>query len=215
MALPLLAEVDQLAFRLQRGDIDADTATQALTDASGLVRAISRQTITFVENDTVEMAGGDRVLRLPQRPAVVDDTHPVVCVELGDFGGIDVDLIEHRDWERLGDELTRSYPWSWQRQRLMGWPYNRPVGTWTPRVRVTYSHGYQTVPDDITAIVLDVAQALATNPDGLRSKTVGGYSETYDVEHLRSRLSADLIDSIRYKLAGTGHKRGAFSIGVR
>jgi hypothetical protein len=213
MDLPLLAEVDQLASRMQR-DLDVDQATQALTDASTLVRAISRQTVSYVENDTVVLAGGNRTLRLPQRPVVVDDTHQITCTELGDFGGITVELVEHRDWERLGEELTRSYPWYWQRQRLMGWPYNRPIGTWMPRVQVTYSHGYQTIPGDIVAIVLDVAQALATNPDGLRSRTVGGYSETYDVEHLRSRLSADLIDSIRYKLAGTGHKRGAFSIGV-
>lgn len=215
MALPLLAEVDQLASRLQRTDLNADWATQVLTDASGLVRDISRQTISFVENDTVELAGGDRVLRLPQRPVFVDGTHPITVVELGDFGGIDVNLVEHRDWERNGDELTRAYPWYWQRQRLMGWPYNRPVGTWMPRVRVTYSHGENPVSDSTVAIVLDVAQALITNPDGLRSRTVGGYSETYDVEHLRSRLSADLIDSIRYKLSGIGRKRGAFSIGQR
>lgn len=214
MVLPLLAEVDQLAARLQR-DIDAEDATQALLDASGLCRSISRQTVSFVEADTVTLSGGSRVLRLPQRPVFVDDSHPILCRELGDFGGIDVNLVEHRDWERLGDELTRSYPWYWQRQRLMGWPYNRPVGTWMPRVQVTYSHGYPVIPDDVTAIVLDVAQALFTNPDGLRSRTVGGYSETYDVEHLRSRLSADLIDSIRYKLSGVGRKRGAFSIGVQ
>ena len=215
MDLPLLAEVDQLASRLQRTDLDTDQATQALADASGLVRYIGRQTYSFVENDTVELVGGDRVLRLPERPVFVDDTHPVTCVEVGEFGGIDIALVEHRDWERSGNELTRAYPWYWQRSRLMGWPYNRPMGVWMPKVRVIYSHGDKVIGQDLVAIVLDVAQALFTNPDGLRSRTVGGYSETLDVEHLRSRLSADLIDSIRYKLLGVGRKRGAFSIGVR
>lgn len=210
MDLPLLAEVDQLSARLQR-DLDVQEATQALADGSGLVRAISKQTISFVENETVDLTGGDRVLRLPQRPVVVDDTHPITVVEVGEFGGIDIPLIEHRDWERKGDELTRAYPWYWQRSRLMGWPYNRPTGTWMPKVRVTYSHGYQTIPEDIVAIVLDIAQLIMSNPEGVRSKTVGGFSETFAQEH----LGRDMVDNIRIKLSGTGRKRGAFSIGVR
>jgi hypothetical protein len=209
--MDLLADIDQLSSRLQN-TVDPTVGTQALMDASGLVRELGRQTYSFVENETVVLAGGDRVLRLPQRPVVVDDTHTITCVELGDFGALTVPLVEHRDWERNGDELTRAYPYYWARSRLMGWPYNRPQGTWMPRVEVTYSHGYQVIPADIVAIVLDVAQALITNPDSLRSKTVGGYSETFDVEHLRSRLTADLIDNIRYKLAGTGRRRGAFSV---
>ncbi|MCW2870889.1 hypothetical protein [Actinacidiphila oryziradicis] len=209
--MDLLADIDQLSSRLQN-TVDPTVGTQALMDASGLVRELGRQTYSFVEDETVVLAGGDRVLRLPQRPVVVDDTHTITCVELGDFGALTVPLVEHRDWERNGDELTRAYPYYWARSRLMGWPYNRPQGTWMPRVEVTYSHGYQVIPPDIVAIVLDVAQALITNPDSLRSKTVGGYSETFDVEHLRSRLTADLIDNIRYKLAGTGRRRGAFSV---
>lgn len=206
--MDLLATVAQLTHRL-RQPLDNDEATQALTDASGLVRAIARQTITFVENDTVILVGGDRTLTLPQRPAVVDDTHPLTVIERGVFGGVDLTLVEHRDFERVGNVLTRGYPWYWNNSsRLMGWPYNRPLGVWGPRVEVTYSHGYQTVPDDIVAIVLDVAQVLWSNPDGLRAKTVGGYSETYAVE----TLGQDLVTSIRTKLHVTGRRRGAFSV---
>lgn len=206
--MELLATVDQLAARL-RQTLDPVEATQALTDASGLVRAISQQTISFVADDTVILVGGDRKLRLPQRPAVVDDAHPLTIVERGVFGGIDIPMIEHRDFERVGNELTRGYPWYWNNNtRLMGWPYNRPLGIWGPRVEVTYSHGYQVIPDDIVAIVLDVAQIIWTNPAGLRSMTVGGYSETYAME----TLGKDMVENIKVKLGATGRRRGAFSV---
>ncbi|MCW2904922.1 MAG: hypothetical protein JWO67_7187 [Streptosporangiaceae bacterium] len=202
-----LASVAQLTNRLQR-PLNADEATQALTDASGLVRAIAHQTFSFVADETVELAGGDRVLRLPERPLVLDDTHPLTVVELGDFGAITVPMIQHRDYEVSGGELSRSYPWYWNRNRLMGWPYNRVLGVWTPRVQVTYSHGYQVIPDDVVSIVLDVAQVLMSNPDGVRSRTIGGYSETFASEH----LGRDMVDNIRIKLSGTARKRGAFSV---
>ena len=188
--------------------LDSTQATQAITDASGLVRAIARQTISFVANDTVQIEGGDRRLKLPERPLIVDDEHPLTVVELGDLGGVDVTLIEHRDYERSGDELIRSYPWYWNNTRLLGWPFNRTLGIWAPRVQVTYSHGYQTIPDDVVAITLDVAQTIMTNPKGLRSKTVGGYSETYALE----TLGRDMVDDIRAKLRVTGRRRGAFSV---
>ncbi|MCO6011418.1 hypothetical protein NE236_41360 [Actinoallomurus purpureus] len=203
-----LATVEQLTARL-RQPLDTTEATQALTDASGLVRAIARQTISFVAGDTVILVGGDRTLTLPQRPAVVDDAHPLTVVERGVFGGEDIPMVEHRDFERVGNVLTRGYPWYWTNNtRLMGWPYNRPLGVWGPRVQVTYSHGYQTIPDDVIAIVLDVAQVLWSNPDGLRSKTVGGYSETYATE----TLGRDLVERIRTRLSVTGRRRGVFSV---
>lgn len=207
--MDLLADIDHLVSRLQQHDLDPDDALQALVDGSGLVRAIAKQTFSFVENDTVVLAGGDRILKLPERPLLVDGDHPLTVTELGDFGGIDFPMVEHRDFERLGAELTRAYPWYWSTTRLMGWPYNRPVGVWAPRVQVTYSHGYQEIPADVVAIVLDVAQVLATNPGSLRSMTAGGYSETYATETLGRGMVAD----IRSKLSATGRKRGgAFSV---
>jgi hypothetical protein len=207
-----LATVDQLTKRLGRTELtEAQTAQaeQDLTDASGLVRAIAHQTISFVADDTVILTGGDRRLKLPQRPAVINDAHPLTVVEVGDYGGVDMPMVEHRDFERKNaEELERAYPWYWNNTRLLGWPFNRTLGVWAPRVRVTYSHGNETIPDDIVALVLDVAQVLMSNPDGLRSKTVGGYSETYALE----TLGKDMVDRIRAKLSGTGRRRGAFSV---
>lgn len=203
-----LATVEQLENRLQRS-LDPDQATQALADASGLVRAIARQQFSFVADDTMQLTGGDRRIRLPERPAVIDEDHPLTVVEVGDFGAPDITLVEHRDFERINlEELERAYPFYWNNTRLMGWPFNRRMGVWSPRVRVTYSHGYTEIPADVVAIVLDVAQNLTANPKSLRSRTVGGYSETYAME----TLGRDIVDDIKAKLIGTGRRRRVFSV---
>lgn len=203
-----LVTTSQLASRIQMS-LDASSAQEAVDKASGLVRAIARQQFDFVSQETVILKGNERVLTLPQRPAVVDGTNPLTVVEIGEFGGIDVPMVEDRDYSRLGNELTRGYPWWWSStERLMGWPRSRFSGVWAPRVRVTYSHGYATVPDDVQSVVLDVASVLYDNPTGLRSISIDDYSETKAVE----LLGAAMVDSIRAKLGVTGRRRRAFSI---
>lgn len=202
-----LATASQLASRVQ-SDVDTASAQLALDNASGLIRAIARQQITFVSQETIDLPGGGRILALPQRPLVVDGSNPLTVVELGDFGGENITLVEGRDFERLGNELTRGYP-SWALEgRLQNWPANRVRGIWAPRVRVTYSHGYATVPDDVVDLCLDVAQALYTNPNGLRSMTIDDYSETRATE----LLGAATVESIKARLGATGRRRGAFTI---
>jgi hypothetical protein len=201
-----LATPSQLASRVQ-GDVDTASAELALANASGLIRAIARQYFEFVSQETVDLVGNGRILVLPQRPAVVDGPNPLTVVELGDFGIPDATLLEGRDFERLGNELTRGYPSWWAGSRLQGWP-GRPIGLWAPRVRVTYSHGYTTIPDDIVALCLDIAQALFTNPEGLRSMSIDDYSETRASE----MLGAATVESIKARLGATGRRRGAFTI---
>jgi hypothetical protein len=205
-----LATPAQLTSRLQQGTLDAAAAQLAVDHGSGLVRAIGRQQYDFVSQETVVLSGGERQLTLPQRPLVVD-TGPnlLTVVELGEFGGINVPMVEDRDYSRIGNELTRGYPWWWNStQRLMGYPRARPLGVWTPRVRVTYSHGYQTVPDDIVSVVLDAAAVLYDNPTQLRSFTIDDYTETKATEV----LGAAMVQAIADKLGTTGRRRRAFSI---
>ncbi len=204
-----LAIPAQLASRLQM-DVDTSTAQLALDGASGFVRAIARQQIDFVSQETVILRGGERILRLPQRPAVVD-TGPnlLIVTEIGEFGGVNVSMVEDRDYSRIGNELTRGYPWWWnQTQRLMGFPRFRPLGVWAPKVQVTYSHGYVTIPDDIVAIVLDAAAVLYDNPTGLRSISIDDYTETKAAEVLGTAM----VQSIADKLGIAGRRRRAFSI---
>lgn len=199
----------QLASRLQ-SDVDTSSAQDACDKASGLVRAVAQQQFDFVSQEVAVLSGGDRVLKLPQRPIIVD-TGPnlLTVVEVGQFGGLDFICIEDRDYSRIGNELTRGYAWYWNNTvRLMGWPRMRPLGVWAPKVRVTYSHGYTTVPDDVQSIVLDVAAILFDNPTGLRSVHIDDYTETKASEVLGTAM----VQSIRDKLAITGRRRRAFSI---
>lgn len=208
MALPQLATVAELeaAMRLTAGSLDTAQADLAIRRASARVRSYTRQSITFVENDTVELPGGDRVLMLPERPVVVDGAHPLTVVELGEMGGLEVPAVEDRDFTRLGAELTRGYPW-YAPTRTMGWPWRRQLGVWAPRVRVTYSHGYTDVPDDVLDVVLDLASMNLSNPENLRSISIDDYARTYASETIGGAgLSGD------HKQALRPYRRPAFSV---
>lgn len=53
-----------------------------------------------------------------------------------------------------------------------GWP--EPTWPWLPgSLTVTYTHGFETIPDEITAIVLRLAAQVASNPLFMQSKKVG------------------------------------------
>jgi hypothetical protein len=204
MALPLLA----MAADLQAaGATGSDAAMElALRRASARVRRYTRQDITFVGGDTVMLPGGERVLRLPQYPLVVDDAHPLTVVEVADFGGVELEAIEGRDYSRLGNELTRGYPWQ-APTRLMGWPWAPPQGVWAPKVRVTYSHGYAEVPDDIVDVVLDLATMNLSNPENLRSVSIDDYSRTFASETIgNARLTSGHKEDLR------SYRRAAFSV---
>jgi hypothetical protein len=197
---PLAVQAD-LEAALQR-TLDATQAAMALRRASARVRKYCRQEITLVENETVTLPGGSRILRLPQRPLVLDDTHPLTVVELFGISDVEYTALEGRDFTRIGTELTRGEQW-WAPTRLMGWPWMRPQGIWAQRVRVTYSHGYTEVPDDIVDVVLDLASMAMTNPQGLRSESIDDYSRTFAAETIGGpQLSAEHKEALRpYRVA--------------
>src|SRR4051812_30547357 len=99
-----LATASQLASKLQM-DLDTSTAQLALDSGSGFVRAIARQQFNFVSQETVVLRGNERVLTLPQRPLVVDaGPNLLTVIELGEFGGVTVVMVEDRDYSRVGNE---------------------------------------------------------------------------------------------------------------
>jgi hypothetical protein len=170
------------------------------------VRRYTRQDITFVENETITLPGGERELRVPQYPLVVDDTHPLTVIEVADFSGVEWTAIENRDYSRIGNELTRGYPWQ-APNRLMGWPWNRALGIWGPKVRVTYSHGYDEVPDDIVDVVLDLATMNLSNPENLRQVAIDDYQRTFAAETIGSaKLTQQHKEDLR------PYRRAAFSV---
>lgn len=192
---PLALQAD-LEAALQR-TLDPAQAAMALRRASARVRKYCRQQFTLVENETVTLPGGGRVLRLPQRPLVVDATHPLTVVELFGISNEEYTALEGRDFTRVGTELTRGEQW-WAPNRLMGWPFMRPMGIWAQRVRVTCSHGYLEVPDDVVDVVLDLAQMSMTNPQGLRSESIDDYSRTFAAETIGgAQLTGEHKEALR------------------
>lgn len=200
---PLATQAD-LEAALQR-TLDPAQAAMAIRRASARVRKHCRQQITVVENETVTLPGNGRVLWLPQRPVIVDDTHPLTVVELFGITNQEYTALEGRDFTRIGTQLTRGESW-WTPTRLMGWPWLRPQGVWAQRVRVTYSHGYTEIPDDIVDVVLDLAAMNMTNPQGLRSESIDDYSRTFAAETIGgAQLTAE------HKVALRPYRAGAFS----
>lgn len=209
MSLPNLASIIDLQAYMQQPSLDDGTAAVALRVASATIRRFTRQTITLVSGESVDLEGGERVLKLPQRPVVTGPGHPLTVAELPGASGVEVPVAEGTDFVRYGSELRRGQPLYGQ-SRLSGWPYGRPLGIWADRVRVTYSHGYAEIPDDIVGVCLDLAAATLSNPNRLRSETVGGESVTYTVETFGTgSLTSDHRQILR------GYRRTLGSVTVR
>ena len=105
---PLATQAD-LEAALQRA-LDPAQAAMAIRRASARVRKHCRQQFTLVENETITLPGNGRILRLPQRPLVIDDTHPLTIVELFGISDVEYTALEGRDFTRIGTELTSMYP---------------------------------------------------------------------------------------------------------
>lgn len=196
MSLPPLASQADLEDALQR-TLDPAQAASALRRASGRVRKHCRQELSFHAQDTVTLPGGGRLLQLPQRPLVVDGDNPLTIIELFGISDVEMEALEGRDFSRVGTRLTRGQSY-WAPTRLMGWPWMRPQGIWAERVRVTYSHGYQEIPDDLLDVVVDIAAMTMTNPMGLRSEAIDDYSRTFASETIGSgTLSPDHVAALR------------------
>lgn len=205
MALPPLATAADLRNAGASGTDEA--LALALRRASARVRRYTRQVFTFVADDPFEMPGGQRVLRLPQYPLVVDDGHPLTVFEVADFSGTEWEAVENRDYSRLGNELTRGYPWQ-APSRLMGWPWNRAQGVWAPKVRGIYSHGYvDEIPEDVVDVVLDLATMNLANPENLRQVSIDDYQRTFASETIGS---AKLTQAHKEDLRP--YRRVAFSV---
>lgn len=164
--LPSLVTVAELAARLGRTfTSEQELQAQALLDdASSVVRSYVRQDITrATTTDTFTMRRADPLLHrcggvvtLPQRPVV-------------DITSVSINGTPTAYWWQEGNELL-----------LRDWGWDRPPSAHRPpQVTVTYTHGWDPVPGDITAIVMQAVNRVMVNPSQVRSETVGGESVTY------------------------------------
>lgn len=125
----------------------------ALEIATATIQGWTRRRLEFVEDDTVLLAGTRSAeLVLPEAPVV-----NVTAVEL------DGVAVAASSYQRTGAVLHRSGGWG------------SPGGA----VEVTYSHGYQPIPDDVRVVCLQMAARGLSNPLGIRQEGIGSYNVTY------------------------------------
>lgn len=156
-----LATVEELEARLGH-TVDATRAFALLLDASNIVRGYTRQTISRVENDKAVLRFGHGRVILPQRPA-----DKPTLVERADGSG----AVPEVSWWWSGlDEID------FMNYALVA---NGPFYRHAMRaVIVTYSHGYETIPGDVVAVVCQMVGRVldsAVSSPGLRSEMIDDY----------------------------------------
>lgn len=131
----------------------ADQGTIAIELASALIQGWTRQTLELVEDETITLSGtSDWELELPERP-VVEVTGATID---GTAAALD-------SYRLSGGALVRAGGW--------GGP--------AAAVEVTYTHGYDPIPEDIRAATLQIAARMLSNPNRIRQESIGSYSVTY------------------------------------
>jgi hypothetical protein len=175
---PLIA-VEDLATFLQATIADDDPAALAAIDAaSAAVRRETGQILTPVVADQVVLDGsGSGVLLLPELPVTA-------------VTAISVD----------GTALETT-AWRWTRSGLLyrlgaAYRYGEPWVAGAANVAVTYSHGFDPLPDDLKDVVARIAgrryqagQAVvsATGNEGIETAQLGQYPVTYQAPQSDTR----------------------------
>jgi hypothetical protein len=154
-----LASTDDLQARLGI-ELDDDRAQAILDDVSAVVRAYTGQQFTQAETtDRLQARNGG--VTLPQRPVTAVDT-------VDDVDGNTVAF----DWDSgsfvalAGLAGSRSFE-------------VEPFVTRQPWVDVTYTHGYETVPADVVAVVCQMAgrtYGRTADTSGVTQESIAGYS---------------------------------------
>lgn len=164
--------------------------TTALEIASGIVRS-GRRIFSRVTDDVVNVDGsGGCDILLPSDRLPVVSVSSVTNLALWDTEAATVTAAEY-DWTPSG---------------LLHLHRDAAIGAyWTPRrqgVVVTYTHGYDPIPQDVAGVVLaiakrwyDAASAGSTASGSLvKAESLGDYSVTYDT------ASSGLLESEAFVL---------------
>lgn len=156
MATEFLADPDELSIWLGKPPNDPKLLN-ALRAATRRFRGAVGHPVDLVVDDEVTLDGNGREsLLLPVWP-----TTAVTSVVLDDQI-----LVEGTDYEWSDAGILR---------RLGGL-------CWPDRLRclvVTYSHGWDPIPEDIQEVVIDQARTMDTVVPGVQSRAVGGQSVTF------------------------------------
>jgi hypothetical protein len=170
-SLPPLAEVSNVIDRLPSTvSIEEARVTALIADASSAIRRFTKQDFTRRQT-TVGIRPIGNKIKLAQKPVISVQS---ITVRLP--GSVTDALIPGWYWDgpgsdeiwltdggsiiNLAEELTFALEWQ------------------TPICQVTYTHGYDIVPDDIIGVVCSMVTRLITAPGlgGVISENVGEYS---------------------------------------
>lgn len=126
--------------------------------ASGEVRAYCGHDFDRIDDDPIILDGsGTRTLVLPAPPVL--------------------DVAEVYDIRRAA-LLVADADYEWSAVGLLRTLGHRVFVDNFRAYRVTYSHGYDVVPDGVAAVVVRIALRTIANPAGLTGETIGRYSYT-------------------------------------
>lgn len=143
--------------------------------ASAAIQAEARQQLELVENEQAELRGNwSHKLWLPERPVTAVSG---ITIRHGSIFVNDWVLQENNDyrWDRLG--LVRRV--SYITGRLLA-PVSGYWGGDMAVVDVTYSHGFEVIPDDLRGVCLQAAARAFSNPIGVEAEAVtNAYSVQY------------------------------------
>lgn len=163
MALEPLATVDDLEDRLQRTLAESEQirADTLLRDASATVRAYCRRDFTASESTTRVRVKNGR-LRIPNAPVTAVSS-------ITDMNGNDVTFTWY-----AGDVIDFTVA------PLNEWEIV-PLSSPLKYVDVTYTHGYDEIPEVVVKIVCRIAATALDSPAedaGTQSESIAGYSYT-------------------------------------
>ena len=163
------ATSDDLAARLGV-TLSTDEQTRAdalLASASGLIQAEARQVIELVTDDVLELRGtSDDRVRLPERPVV-----SVASVTLDG-----VTLTEGIDFYLDGSALVRMP--TYLLGLLDGYP-GGGFGNPSQVLAVTYTHGYETIPEVFKSVCLEAVVRVWVNPGAVVGERHGSEQVQY------------------------------------
>lgn len=158
--MPSLATLDDLEARI--GTLsDPERAQAVLDDVSAVVRAYTGQQFTQ-EETTVRLRARNGGVKLPQGPVT-----EVASIENVDGGTVEFTWDAGGFVSLAGFDALRSFEVE---------PYRTNRAIW---IDVTYTHGYETVPADIVAVVCQMAgRAYGRTADttGVTQESIAGYS---------------------------------------
>ncbi len=198
-ALATVAEAAQFGYIL-----DSETGPGYLLRASTRVRNYTGHEISRVVDDVQEVPVRNYVALLPQLPA---DKPTVV-----QFDG--VTFLENTAWywDPIQWRICDINPYISSANFTGWWRRNNER-----YITVTYSHGYEVVPDKIKEIVCAIAFRMSKTPDaaegGTRQEGAGGVNITYATEALSS--GANLTASEKSALDAAVPRRTRLSLGMR